>query len=85
MKPQGEDGHLQAKEHQKSGSQPQESRGGNGVDSPSLPSERTKPADNLISTFHSSKFVLFTINLKRYMHPYVHSSIIYNSQDVKAT
>ena len=22
---------------------------------------------------------------KRYMHPYVHSSIIYNSQDIKAT
>ena len=23
-------------------------------------------------------------NLKRYMHPYVHSSIIYNSQDMEA-
>ena len=25
------------------------------------------------------------INLKRYMHPYVHSSIIHNSQDMEAT
>ena len=25
------------------------------------------------------------INLKRYMHPYVHCSIIYNSQDMEAT
>ena len=24
-------------------------------------------------------------NLKRYMHPNVHSSIIYNSEDIKAT
>ena len=24
-------------------------------------------------------------NLKRYMHPYVHCSIIYNSQDMEAT
>ena len=26
-----------------------------------------------------------TLNLKRYMHPSVHSSIIYNSQDTETT
>lgn len=26
-----------------------------------------------------------TLNLKRYMHPYVHSSTLYNSQDMEAS
>ena len=38
----------------------------------------------MIQQFHSWKENK-NINLKKYVHPNVHSSIIYNSQDMEAT
>ena len=40
-----------------------------------------EPAILLLSTHPKTK----SANLKRYMHPSVHSSVVYNSQDMEAT
>ena len=41
----------------------------------------------MIQQFHFCVFIQRNknTNLKRYMHPYVHCSIIYNSQGIEAT
>ena len=40
----------------------------------------------MIQQCHSLAYIYReNYNLKRYMHPYVHSSIIYDSQDMEAT
>ena len=39
----------------------------------------------MIQLFHSWAFMQINSNLKRYMHPNVQRSIIYNRQDMEAT
>ena len=43
------------------------------------------PYDPVIPLLDTYLEKMKTLNLKRYMHPSVHSSIIYNSQDTETT
>ena len=47
--------------------------------------EKTKNSYYMIKQSQSWAYILRKHNLKRYMHPNVHSSTIYNSQDVEAS
>ena len=50
-------------------------------------SQKTKnrPMYNMILQSHCWHIPRQNYNLKRYMHPYVHSSTIHNSQDLETT
>ena len=39
----------------------------------------------MILQFHSWAYIQTNYNLKRYIHPTVHGSSVYNSQDMEAT
>ena len=39
----------------------------------------------MILQFHSWAYIQTNYNLKRYIHPNVHGSSVYNSQDMEAT
>ena len=51
--------------------------------------KKLKQNHHMIQQFHSQVYIYMekneNTNLKRYMHPNVHSSTIYNSQDMEAT
>ena len=51
--------------------------------------QKTKNRTTMIQQFHSCVYIQLkkkkkNTNVKRYMHPNVHSSIIYNCQDMEA-
>ena len=56
----------------------------NSMESPEkIKNRTTKPSSHSIPGYLSKENE--NTNLKRYMHPYVHRSIVHNSQDMEAT